>query len=135
MAVKKIVVHCVEIEDKPGSLQKFLSQSGLSGVDYLCFSAFSCGNNRGRAFVSAKDTKKFESFAQEAGLKTSVAAGFIVDGEDRIGAAADVLLGIAENDISGLVGSAMVCNGRYQMFVVVNAEDGDGAQKALYDND
>jgi hypothetical protein len=131
MAVKKIVVHCVEIEDKPGSLQKFLSQSSLSGVDYLCFSAFSCGSNRGRAFVSAKDQKKFESFAKDAGLKTTVAAGFIVDGKDRVGAAADALLGIAENDVTGLVGSAMVCNDRYQMFVAVNAEDGDRTQKAL----
>ena len=131
MAVKRIVVHCVEIEDKPGSLQKFLSQSSLSGVDFLCFSAFSCGSDRGRAFVSAKDPKRFESFAKEAGLKTTVAAGFIVDGADRAGAAADVLLGIAENDISGLVGSAMVCDGRYQMFVAVRAEDGDLAQKAL----
>jgi hypothetical protein len=131
MAVKRIVVHCVEIEDKPGSLQKFLSQSNLSGVDFLCLSAFSCGNNRGQAFVSAKDPKKFESFAREAGLKMTVATGFIVDGDDRAGAAADALLGLAENDISGLVGSAMVCDGRYQMFVAVPAEDGDRAQKAL----
>ncbi len=131
MAVRRTVVHCVEIEDKPGSLQKFLSQSNLSGVDFLCLSAFSCGNNRGLAFVSAKDPKRFESFAQEAGLKMTVAAGFIVDGDDRAGAAADALLGLAENDISGLVGSAMVCDGRYQMFVVVHAEDGDRAQKAL----
>ncbi|MFH1372047.1 MAG: hypothetical protein ABII09_12285 [Planctomycetota bacterium] len=131
MAVKRIVVHCVEIEDKPGSLQKFLSQSSLSGVDFLCFSAFSCGNNRGRAFVSAKDPKKLENFAKEAGLKTTEAAGFIVDGDDHPGAVAEVLLGLAENDISGLVGSAMVCDGRYQLFVAVDARDADSAQKEL----
>ena len=131
MAVKRIVVHCVDIEDKPGSLQKFLSQSSLSGVDFLYFSAFSCGNNRSRAFVSAKNPKKFEDFAREAGLKTTVAAGFIIDDKDRIGAAADALLGIAEKEISGLVGSAMVRDGKYQMFVAVKAEDGDRAQKAL----
>lgn len=131
MAVKRIVVHCVDIEDKPGSLQKFLSQSSLSGVDYLCFSAFSCGNNRGRAFVSAKDTKRFESFAREAGLKTALAAGFIVDGSDRMGVAADALLGLAENDICGIVGSAMVFDGQYRMLIVVSASDGDRAQKVL----
>jgi len=131
MAVKRIVVHCVDIEDKPGSLQKFLSQSSLSGVDYLCFSAFSCDNNRGQAFVSAKDPKRFESFAREAGLRTTLAAGFIVDGSDRMGAAADALLGLAENDICGLVGSAMVFDGQYRMLIVVNASDGDRAQKAL----
>ncbi len=41
MAVRRITVHCVGIEDKPGSLQKFLAQSSLSGVDFLCFAAFS----------------------------------------------------------------------------------------------
>ncbi len=131
MAVKRIVVHCVEIEDKPGSLQKLLSQSSLSGVDLTCFSAFSCGSNHGRAFVGAKDPNKFQGFAKEAGLKTTEVAGFILDDEDRIGAAADALLGIAENDISGLTGSAIVCDGRYHLFVAVRAEDADLAQKAL----
>jgi hypothetical protein len=131
MAVKRITVHCVEIEDKPGSLHRFLSQSSLTGVDYLCFSAFSCGNNRGRVFVSDKDPRSFERFVQEARLKVTVAAGFIVDGVDRAGAAADALEGLAENDIAGVAGTAMVCDGRYQMFVVVNAKDGDRAQKVL----
>ncbi len=69
MSVKRVAVHCVDIEDKPGSLQKFLTQSSLSGVDYLCFSAFSCGDNHGRVYVSAKDPKIFENFAGEAGVK------------------------------------------------------------------
>ena len=131
MAVKKIVVHCVDIEDKPGSLQKLLSQSSLSGIDFMCFAAFSCGQNRGRAFVGAKDPKKFETFAKEAGLKATEAAGFILDDEDRIGAAADTLLGIAENDISGLAGSALVCDGRYHLLMVVSSRDADKAQKLL----
>jgi prephenate dehydratase len=133
MAVKRIAVHCVEIEDKPGSLHRFLSQSSLTGVDYLCFSAFSCGNNRGRVFVSANDPRSFEAFAKEAKLKVTLATGFIVDGVDRAGAAADALKGFAENGIAGIAGAAMACDGRYQMFVVVNAKDGDRAQKALGD--
>jgi hypothetical protein len=133
MAVKRITVHCVEIEDKPGSLHRFLSQSSLTGVDYSCFSAFSCGNNRGRVFVSARDPRSFEAFAQEAKLKVTVATGFIVDGVDRAGAAADALKGLAENGIAGIAGTAMTCDGRYQMLVVVNAKDGDRAQKALGD--
>ena len=131
MPVKRITVHCVDIEDKPGSLQKLLSQCSLSGVDFLCFSAFSCGNNRGRVFASVKDPQKFESFAKEAGLKSTEATGFILDDEDRIGAAADALLSIAEKDISGLTGSAIACNGRYHLFLAVRNEDAELAQKAL----
>jgi hypothetical protein len=131
MAAKRITVHCVEIEDKPGSLHRFLSQSSLTGVDYLCFSAFSCGNNRGRVFVSVKDPRTFETFAQEAKIKATVAAGFIVSGEDYAGAAADALKGLAENGIAGLAGAAMVFDGRYQMLIVVNAKNADRAQKLL----
>lgn len=131
MAVKRITVHCVDIEDKPGSLQKLLSQCSLSGVDFMCFSAFSCGGNRGRVFVSAKDPQKFESFAKEAGLKAAEAAGFILDNEDRVGAAAEVLLGIAEKDICGLTGSAIVCDGRYHLFLAVKNEDAEQVQKVL----
>jgi len=133
MSVKRIAVHCIDIEDKPGSLQKFLTQSSLSGVDYLCFSAFSCSDNHGRVYVSAKDPKSFEAFAKEAGIKTTEAAGFIIDGVDRAGAAANVLKGLAEKGIRGIAGTAMVCDNRYHLLVVVNAKDANLAQKALGD--
>jgi hypothetical protein len=133
MSVKRVAVHCVDIEDKPGSLHKFLTQSSLSGVDYLCFSAFSCSDNHGRVYVSAKDPKSFEAFAKEAGIKITEAAGFIVGGEDRVGAAANVLKRLAEKDIHGIAGAAMVCDNQYQLFVVVNAKDADRAQKAMGD--
>lgn len=131
MAVRRITVHCVEIEDKPGSLQKFLAQSSLSGVDFLFFAAFSCGNNRGRAYVGAKEAAKFEAFAKEAGLGMETATGFIVSGEDRVGAAAEALKGLAENDINGIAGSAMVIDGQYQMLVVVDTADAERAEALL----
>jgi len=133
MSVKRIAVHCVDIEDKPGSLQKLLTQSSMSGVDYLCFSAFSCSDNHSRVYVGAKDPKSFEDFAREAGIKTTEVTGFIVGGEDRAGAAANVLKRLAEKDIRGITGAAMVCDNRYHLFVVVNAKDADRAQKALGD--
>ncbi len=131
MAVKRITVHCVDIEDKPGSLQRFLLQSALSGVDYLCFIACSCGENRGRVAVSAKDEGKFEAFAREAKLSVTKEAGFIVDGEDRAGAGADVIKGLAEREIRGIAGTGMVIKGKFRILVVVDAKDGDAAAKAL----
>jgi hypothetical protein len=131
MAVKRVTVHCVEIEDKPGSLHRFLSQSSLSGVDFMCFTAFSCGNNRSRVVVCAKDTGTFEAFAKEANIKVSRKTGFIITGQDRCGAAADAIAGLAANDVPGVVGAAMAAEGRYQMLVVVDNKDAELAQKAL----
>ncbi len=131
MAVKQVVMCGVDIEDKPGSLHRFLSQCSLSGVDFLCFAAYSCGNNRGRVFVSVKDPKIFEAFAKEAKLKITPAAGFIISDRDRLGAAADVIKDLAENSIRGLAGTAVVYDGLYQMLVVVDAKDASLAEKVL----
>ena len=131
MGVRRITVHCVDIEDKPGSLQKFLAQSSLSGVDFLCFLAFSCGRNRGRVYVSAKDLKNFEAFTEEAGMNTTAACGFLIDGDDKIGAAAAAMKELAENGINGVAGCAIVYDGRYQMLIIVDAANADRAGKVL----
>ena len=130
MAVKRITVQCVEIEDKPGSLQKLLAKIASAKVDLLCFAAFAAGG-RGQVYLSAKDPKALESCVQTAGVKASAAAGFIVGGEDKVGAAEQSLKGLADAGINGVAGAAMVCDGQYHMLVVVNAADGDAAEKAL----
>ena len=131
MAVKRITVHCLEIEDKPGSLHKLLADVSSANVNLLCFAVFSAGDGRGRVYVSAKDPESFKACAQEMGVETTAAAGFIVGGEDRVGAGAQMLKGLADANINGVAGAAMVCDGQFQMLVVVDAADGDAAEKAL----
>ena len=131
MAVRRITVHCLEIEDKPGSLQKFLAEAALANVDMLCFAAFSAGGGHGRVYVSAKKPEGLKACALEAGIEVTDAAGFIVSDEDKVGAAAEALKGLADAGISGIAGTAMVCDGQYQMLVVVDAGDGDAAERVL----
>lgn len=131
MAVKRITIHCVEIEDKPGSLQELLDKAASANVDFLGFVAFSAGGGRGHVCLSAKDPQALKACAQEAGIKATAAAGFIVSGDDKVGAAAESLKGLAEAGINGVAGAAMVCDGQYQMLIVVDAADGDAAEKAL----
>jgi len=131
MAVRRITVHSLEIEDKPGSLQKFLAEAALANVDMLCFAAFSAGDGRGRVYASAKKPEGLKACALEAGIGVTAAAGFIVSDEDKVGAAAEALKGLADAGISGIAGTAMVCDGQYQMLVVVDAGDGDAAERAL----
>jgi hypothetical protein len=131
MAVEQITVVCVEIEDKPGSLQNLLAKIASAKVDLLCFAAYSAGGGRGRVYLSGKDPKALESYAQTAGIKTSSAAGFIIGGGDEVGAAGRALKGLAEAGINGVAGAAMVCDGQYHMLLIVKAADGDAAAKAL----
>lgn len=131
MAVKRISVHCIEIEDKPGSFQELLAKVASANVDLLCAAAFSAGEGRGRVYISAKDPQALKACMQEAGIEVTSAAGFIVSGDDKVGAAAQSLKGLADANISGVAGAAMVCDGQYQMLVVVDAADGDAAEKAL----
>jgi len=131
MDVKEITVHCVEIEDRPGALQEFLSKAAAANVDFQCIAAYSTGGPCGNLCVSAKDSESFAAFARQAGIDTSKAAGFMVCGEDKVGAAADALKGLAEANINGIAGTAMVFEGQYQMLVVVDAADAEAACKAM----
>jgi hypothetical protein len=131
MAVKRFTIYGVELEDRPGSLQELLAQAASANVDMLCFEAFSAGGGRGGVYVGAKDPKTFEAFIEDAGIEATAAAGFIVSGKDKVGAAAEALKKLADADINGVAGSAMVCDGKYQMLIVVLADDGDAAAKAL----
>jgi hypothetical protein len=131
MAVKRIAVHCVEIEDEPGSLQQLLDKAAAANVDFQGFAAFSAGGGRGRVYLSAKDPAALKGCAQEAGIEMAETAGFLVSGADKVGVAAQDLKGLADAGINGIAGAAMVCDGQYQMLIVVNAADGDAAAKAL----
>jgi len=131
MAAKRIAVHCVEIEDKPGSLQQLLDKAAAANVDFQGFTAFSAGAGRGQVYLSAKDPEALKACAEDAGLAAKEAAGFIISGPDKVGAAAADLKPLADAGINGVAGAAMVCDGEYQMLVVVGAADADAAAKAL----
>jgi len=131
MAVKRISVHCLEIENKPGSLQQLLSQAASEGVDLLCFAAFSADGGRGKVYLSAKDPATLRACILNSGIETVPAAGFVISNDDRAGVAAEALKDLADAAINGIAGAAMVRNGQYQMLVVVKADDGDAAAGAL----
>jgi hypothetical protein len=131
MDVKRITINCLEIEDKPGSLLKLLGTFASANVDLLCGAAFSIGTGKARVYLSAKDQKAFSACADKAKIKSTIAAGFVMCCEDRVGAGADALKDLAEAGINAIAGIATVFNGQCQLVVVVNAADGDTAEKAL----
>ncbi|MHC4131920.1 MAG: hypothetical protein ACYSSP_01375 [Planctomycetota bacterium] len=127
---ERIIVHCVEVEDKAGSLQALLAKAAEAGVDFQGFIASSCGGT-GCACLIAKNPAALAACAGDAGIEAKEMAGFIIVGDDTVGAAADALKGLADAGISGVAGAAMVCDGQYHMMVVVESADGDAAADVL----
>ena len=131
MAAKRITVYRLEVEDRPGALQKFLSRAAAEGVDFECFVAFSAGSGMGVAYLAAKDGAALLDCAQKAGVQATAAAGFIIAGADKAGAAAQALQPLGAAGINAVAGSAMVCDGSYHMLIITEEVDGDAAEKAL----
>ncbi len=131
MGVKRITVHRIEIEDTAGSLQRLLSQVALANVDLECFAAFSTSKNMGEVYVSSTDPRDFEAYASQTAIETKEATGFIIGGENKVGAASEALESLAKAGISGVAGAAMVIEGGYRMLVVVDASEGDAAARVL----
>ena len=128
---EKMAVHCVEIDDKAGSLQGLLEKIASAGVDLHCFMAFSTGGGKGRVCLGAKDPAALAACLAQEGVTATEMAGFVIDGDDEVGAAANVLKGLADAGISGVAGAAVVCDSKYRMGIVVNAADGDSAAEVL----
>jgi len=131
MAKERIAINCIEIEDRPGSLHKILTQAAEAGVDLVCFTAFSTGAGVGKIYLGAREPRFFEAFLAQFKLTAEPAVGFIISGTDKVGAAAEALKGLADAGINGRAGAAMVCDGNYQMLVVVDESDADAVEKAL----
>ena len=131
MAVKRITVHAVQIDDKPGSLQKLLAKAAAAGVDFNCLCACGCGGGKAMAYLSAKKPDALAAYAKKAGIKAAAMAGFMLGGDDRVGAVADVLKPLAAAAVSGIAAAAMVCDGGYGMIIIVNGADADAAASAL----
>ena len=131
MAAKKITVHSVQIEDKPGSLFQLLAKAAAEGVDFNCLSACSCAGGAAMAYLSAKNPESLKAWANKAAVKLTEMAGFMISGEDKVGAAAEDLKPLADAEINGVAASAMICNLGYGMVVIVNAADADAAAEAL----
>lgn len=130
MSVTRVWVHRIDIEDKPGGLRNLLLQLAQEGVDLLCVAACTCGS-RGIVDICGKDPKALKAAVDKAGIGFTEMAGFLISGDDKVGAGAEALKGLAEAGINGIAGSAMVFDRQFKMLIIVDAEDGDAAEKVL----
>jgi len=98
--IQRVQYFYIEVSDKPGEGARLLSLLKEAGVSLLAFSGFPKGRRAQVDFIPA-DPAAFRAFARKAKLKlTGPKTGFLIQGEDRVGALVDIMSKLAEAKIN-----------------------------------
>jgi len=109
--------------DKPGEGARVLNTLKQAGVNLLAFSGFPQGRRAQLDFVPA-DPAAFRQAARQAKWKVvGPKRGFLLQGDDRVGAGAELLerLGAAKVNVTAI--DAVCVDGRYGAIVWVAPRD------------
>jgi hypothetical protein len=108
--VKRVDYFYIQVPDKPGEGARALSVLQEAGVNLLAFSGFPEGRRAQLDFVP-EDPAAFKQVAKAAGWKvTGPKRAFLVQGEDRVGAIADIVQKLSEARVN-IVAIDAVCAG------------------------
>jgi prephenate dehydratase len=121
-----------EVPDKPGEAHRALSQLREAGVNLLAFHAFPSGRKSQLDFFP-EDAAAFKAAAKKNRWKlTGPKKGFLIQGDDRVGAMADLLAKLADAKINVTATDAVCAGmGRYGVILWVKPRDVKRAAKAF----
>jgi hypothetical protein len=130
--VKKVAYFATEVADKPGEAARVLGALADAGVNLLAFSGFPRGR-KSQLDIIPEDVKTFKAAAKKAKMATRPQKfGFLVQGDDRKGAVAEVLKKLADKVINVTAIDAVSAGaGRYAAILWVKPADVAKAAKAL----
>ena len=130
--VQPVEYYYIQTANKPGEAFRALSLLKQAGVDLLAFSGFPSGRRSQLDFIPV-DAKAFTQVARKAGWKLSPKkTGFLIQGEDRVGALSDVLGKLAAAKVNVTAVDAVTSgDGFYGAILWVKPEDGKRAAKAM----
>lgn len=121
----------VTIPDKPGEGARALDMLRTEGVNLLAFSAFPAGRKSQADFVP-EDPAAFRRAAKKAKWKVAGPKKvFLVQGDDRVGAVADVVAALAAAKVNITALDAVSVHGRYAAMFWVAPKDLKKATKVL----
>ena len=131
--IRRIDYYYATVPDKPGEAARILTALQQAGVNLLGVSAFPHGARRSQLDLIPEDATAFAKAAKKAGLTlSSKKSGFLIQGEDRTGAVAEVLSGLGEAGINVTsVQAACAGAGRYGALLWVKPPDFRKAAKVL----
>lgn len=130
--VRKVAYFAMDVPNRPGEAARVLGALADAGVNLLAFSGFPSGRRAQLDFIP-EDIAVFKKAATAAKIKTRPQKfGFLIQGEDRKGAVADLLKPLAEKNINVTAIDAVSAGaGRYAAILWVEPKDVNKAAKAL----
>ncbi len=131
-SIQRVEYFYVTVPNKPGEGARVLDTLKQAGVNLLVFSGFPEGRGSQLDFVPA-DARVFRDVAKKAKWKvTGPKRAFLIQGEDRVGAIADVHEKLAAVKINVTAIDALCAGGgRYGAILWVASRDVARAAKAL----
>jgi hypothetical protein len=131
--IRRVDYYYVTVPDKPGEGKRVLAALREAGVNLLGASAFPHGARKSQLDLIPEDSAAFTKAAKSAGLKLSKKkSGFLIQGEDRPGAVAEIASELAQANIN-VTSMQVFCAGagRYGGMLWVKTSDLRKAAKTL----
>jgi len=131
--ISKIDYYSATIADKPGEAARILSVLEQAGVNLIAFSGFPQGARKAQVDFVAADSAALKKAARAAGVALGAKkTGFLVEGEDHVGAAASIARTLGEAGIN-VTAMQTICAGagRYGGLFWVKPPDVRKAAKLL----
>jgi hypothetical protein len=130
--IQRVQYFYTEVADKPGEGAKILNMLKEEGVNLLAFVAFPKGRRAQLDFIPV-DQAAFKAAAKKAKIKlVGPKTGFVIQGDDRTGAVAEVVSKLSEAKINITALQAVAAGtGRYGAILWVKPRDVNKAAKIL----
>jgi hypothetical protein len=130
--IRRVDYYYVEIPDKPGEGVRVLAALKEAGVNLLNFTAFPTAGGKAQLDLVVEDSNALAKAAKNASLNLSPKKqAFFVQGQNRAGAAADVLRKLADAKVNVRGANGSAGQGGFGMIVWVAPSDYAAAAKAL----
>ena len=130
--VKQVQYFHTEVPDKPGEGAKILTMLKEAGVNLLAYSGFPKGR-RAQIDFSPADVAAFRAATRKGKLSVvGPKTGFLIQGEDRPGAVAELIAKLAAAKINVTACDAVAAGeGRYGAILWVKPQDVQKAARVL----
>ena len=131
--VKKVSYVYVMVPNRAGQGAGVLAALRRAAVNLLAFSAFPIGGGKAQVDLVSDDLSSIRRIARQNGWRLSkVKKGFVLQGDDRVGAVHRHLEKLAAAKVSVIASDAVSAGtGRYGMILWVKPKDYGRAARAL----
>jgi hypothetical protein len=131
--VRRVEYQYVVVPDRPGEGLRVLAALQRAGVNLLAYLGFPVEGGRAQLDLVAEDPEALRRVAAQEGWQLSAPKmAFLIQGEDRVGAAADHIRKLSEAGVNITAAAAAAAGaGRYGMVLWVRPEDYERAAQLL----